>query len=97
MFGKREPSLLKEHLIEIDRDVKQGKLNEETANRQRREILNALKQLGEKLGPSELQLMERLALDSVDITKFMLVPEPTGMGEMAVDIVGKEVKATQDT
>lgn len=97
MFGKREPSLLKERLIQIDRDVKQGKLKEETANRQRREIMNALKQLGEKLGPSEIQLMERLNLDSIDITKFVLVTEPTGMGEMAVDIVGKEVKATQDT
>jgi len=97
MFGKREPAGLKERLSQIDRDVKLGKLNKETADRQRGEILSALRQLGEKLEPSELQLLERISLNNIDTTRYVQVTETTGKGKMALDVVGREVKATQDT
>lgn len=97
MFGKREPTGLKEHLSQIDRDVKLGKLNKEAADRQRGEILSALRQLGEKLEPSELQLLERLSLNNVDTTRYVQVTETAKEGKMALDVVGKEVRATQDT
>lgn len=96
MFGKREPSLLRERLEQIDRDVKLGKLNKEAADRQRGEIMSALRQLGEKLEPSELQLLERLSLNNIDTARYVQVTETAGKGKMALDIVGKEVKATQD-
>lgn len=96
MFGKLEPNLLKEHLAQIDRDVKLGKLSKETADHQRGEIMSALRQLGEKLEPSDLQLLERLSLNNIDTARYVQVTEPTGKGKMALDIVGKEVKATQD-
>ncbi|XP_020282353.1 protein LZIC-like [Pseudomyrmex gracilis] len=97
MFGKREPDGLKEHLLQIDRDVKLGKLSKEAADCQRGEILSALRQLGEKLEPSELQLLERLSLNSVDTTRYVQVTETVGKSKMALDVVGKEVRATQDT
>ncbi|KAG5346799.1 LZIC protein, partial [Acromyrmex charruanus] len=97
MFGKREPTGLKERLSQIDRDVKLGKLNKEAADRQRGEILSALRQLGEKLEPSELQLLERLSLNNIDTTRYVQITETAGKGKMALDVVGKEVKATQDT
>ncbi|KAL6431452.1 protein LZIC-like [Cataglyphis hispanica] len=97
MFGKREPTGLKERLSQIDRDVKLGKLNKEAADRQRGEILSALRQLGEKLEPSELQLLERLSLNNVDTTRYVQVIETAKEGKMALDVVGKEVRATQDT
>ncbi|XP_029157520.1 protein LZIC-like [Nylanderia fulva] len=97
MFGRREPTGLKERLSQIDRDVKLGKLNKEAADRQRGEILSALRQLGEKLEPSELQLLERLSLNNVDSTRYVQVTETEKQGKMALDVVGKEVKATQDT
>ncbi|EFN80836.1 protein LZIC isoform X2 [Harpegnathos saltator] len=98
MFGKREPTLLKELLAQIDRDVKLGKLNKEIADRQRGEIMSALRQLGEKLEPSELQLLERLSLNNIDTARYVQVTETTGKGKIALlDIIGKEVKATQDT
>lgn len=97
MFGRREPAGLKERLSQIDRDVKLGKLNKEAADRQRGEILSALRQLGEKLEPSELQLLERLSLNNVDTTRYVQVTETTKQGKMALDVVGKEVRATQDT
>lgn len=97
MFGKCEPTLLKERLTQIDRDIKLGKLNKEAADRQRGEIMSALRQLGEKLEPSELQLLERLSLNNIDTTRYVQVTETTGKVKMALDIVGKEVKATQDT
>ncbi|XP_032674056.1 protein LZIC-like [Odontomachus brunneus] len=96
MFDKREPSLLKEHLAQIDRDVKLGKLSKETADHQRGEIMSALRQLGEKLEPSDLQLLERLSLSNIDTARYVQVTEPTEKSKMALDIVGKEVKATQD-
>lgn len=97
MFGKREPAGLKERLSQIDRDIKLGKLNKEAADCQRGEILSALRQLGEKLKPSELQLLERLSLNNIDSTRYVQVSETAGKGEMALDVVGKEVKATQGT
>lgn len=97
MFGKREPALLKERLLQVDRDTKLGKLNKETADRQRGEILSALRQLGEKLEPSELQLLERLSLNNVDTARYVQVSETGGKAEMALDVVGKEVRATQNT
>lgn len=97
MFGRREPTGLKERLSQIDRDVKLGKLNKEAADRQRGEILSALRQLGEKLEPSELQLLERLSLNNVDTTRYVQVTETEKQGKMALDVVGKEVRATQDT
>lgn len=97
MFGKREPAGLKERLSQIDRDVKLGKLNKEAADRQRGEILSALRQLGEKLESSELQLLERLSLNNIDSTRYVQVNETAEKGKMALDVVGKEVKATQDT
>lgn len=96
MFGRREPTGLKERLSQIDRDVKLGKLSKEAADRQRGEILSALRQLGEKLEPSELQLLERLSLN-VDTTRYVQVTETVKEGKMALDVVGKEVRATQDT
>ncbi|KYM77874.1 Protein LZIC, partial [Atta colombica] len=96
MFGKREPTGLKERLSQIDRDVKLGKLNKEAADRQRGEILSALRQLGEKLEPSELQLLERLSLNNIDTTRYVQITETSRKGKMALDVVGKEVKATQD-
>lgn len=97
MFGKREPAGLKERLSQIDRDIKLGKLNKEAANCQRGEILYALRQLGEKLEPSELQLLERLSLNNIDTTRYVQVTETAKEGKMALDVVGKEVRATQDT
>jgi len=97
MFGKREPAGLKERLSQIDRDIKLGKLNKEDSDRKRGEILSALRQLGEKLEPSELQLLERLSLNNVDTTRYVQVTETAEKGKMALDVVGKEVKATQDT
>lgn len=93
MFGKREPALLKERLSQVDRDIKLGKLNKESADRQRGEILSALRQLGEKLEPSELQLLERLSLNNIDSTRYVQATETAG--KMALDVVGKEVRATQ--
>ncbi|XP_012536186.1 protein LZIC [Monomorium pharaonis] len=97
MFGKREPARLKERLSQLDRDVKLGKLDKQTADCQRGEILSALRQLGEKLESSELQLLERLSLNNIDSTRYVQVNEITERGQMALDVVGKEVKASQDT
>ncbi|CAD1472029.1 unnamed protein product [Heterotrigona itama] len=92
MFGKRETSQLRERLTQIDCDVKLGKLSKETSDHQRAEVLNALRQLGEKLEPQELQLLEKLMLNNIDTTSYVQVTENIDKGQMAMAAVGDEVK-----
>ncbi|XP_003706644.1 protein LZIC [Megachile rotundata] len=96
MFGKRETTQLRARLAQIDCDMKLGKLNREASDRQRGEVLNALRQLGEKLEPQELQLLEKLRLNSIDATSYVQVTENAEKGRMAMTVVGDEVR-TQNT
>lgn len=97
MFGKREPDQLRERLSQIDRDIKLGKLNKDTGDRLRAEVLSALRHLGEKLDPIDLQLIEKLSLNIIDETNYVQVTESTEKGQMALAVVGEEVRATQST
>lgn len=92
MFGKRETSQLRERLAQIDCDVKLGKLSKEISDHQRAEVLNALRQLGEKLDPQELQLLEKLMLNNIDTTSYVQVTENIDKGQMAMAAVGDEVR-----
>ncbi|XP_017890973.1 protein LZIC-like isoform X2 [Ceratina calcarata] len=97
MFGKRETSRLRERLNRIDCDAKLGRLTEEAADRQRAEVLSALRQLGDKLEPRELRLLERLTFSTIDATSYVRVEtESTDGGRMAMAAVGDEVR-TRDT
>lgn len=96
MFGKRETSQLRERLAQIDCDVKLGKLSKEVSDHQRAEVLNALRQLGEKLEPQELQLLEKLMLSNIDTTSYVQVTDNVEKGQMAMAVVGDEVR-TQNT
>lgn len=96
MFGKRETAQLRTRLAQLDCDMKLGKLSREASDRQRGEILNALRQLGEKLEPQELQLLEKLRLNSIDTTNYVQITESTEKGQMAIAVVGDEVR-TQNT
>ncbi|XP_015592316.1 protein LZIC [Cephus cinctus] len=95
MFGKREPGQLRERLTHIERDFKLGKISKEASDRQRGEILSALRQLGEKLEQSELQLLERLSLGNVEATSFIQVSESTEKGQIALAMASEEVRANQ--
>jgi hypothetical protein len=56
-FAKKQPVQLRNHLAEIERDTKVGKLNGIEGARQKKEILDALKKLGEPLtGDEEVYL-----------------------------------------
>ncbi|KAK1128315.1 hypothetical protein K0M31_002783 [Melipona bicolor] len=92
MFGKCETSQLRERLAQIDCDVKLGKLSKEISDHQRAEVLNALRQLGEKLDPQELQLLEKLMLNNIDTTSYVQVTENIDKGQMAMAAVGDEVR-----
>ncbi|KAF2880181.1 hypothetical protein ILUMI_25982 [Ignelater luminosus] len=59
LFGKREPTQLRERLKTIEQDVKLNKLSGEARDRQKAEILTALRQLGEQLTANELQFLEK--------------------------------------
>ncbi|CAF0925856.1 unnamed protein product [Adineta ricciae] len=52
-FAKKQPVQLRNRLAEIERDIKVGKLNAGEGARQKREILDALRRLGETLTPDE--------------------------------------------
>lgn len=97
MFGKREPNQLRERLLQIERDIKLGKLNKDAGDRLRAEVLHALRHLGEKLDPTELQLLEKLSLNNIDEANYVQVIETTEKGQMALAVVGKEVRASQNS
>lgn len=58
LFGKREPKQLRERLLLIEHEAKLNKISLENKNRQKAEILTALRQLGEQLAANELQFLE---------------------------------------
>lgn len=97
MFGKRETSQLRERLTQIDYDMKLGKLSRAASDRQREEILHALRQLGEKLQPEELQLLEKLKLCNIDATSYVQVTESGEEGRMAMAVIDEEVRTSQNT
>ncbi|KAK9739792.1 Beta-catenin-interacting protein ICAT [Popillia japonica] len=59
LFGKKEPKQLRERLIDIECAFKLNKLSEDVRDRQKAEILIALRQLGEQLTTSDLQFLEK--------------------------------------
>ncbi|XP_056632321.1 protein LZIC-like [Diorhabda sublineata] len=59
LFGKKEPNRLRERLSVIDEEVKLNKLSMEARDRQKAEILTALRQLNEQLTTEELRFLEK--------------------------------------
>lgn len=59
LFGKKEPKQLREKLVEIEQSFKLNKLTEDARDRQKAEILTALRQLGEQLTAEDLQFLEK--------------------------------------
>uniref|UniRef100_A0A2S2NID9 Protein LZIC n=1 Tax=Schizaphis graminum TaxID=13262 RepID=A0A2S2NID9_SCHGA len=53
MFAKNEPNALKDKRNQIERDMKLGKLSLEVGNRQKLEVLTALRHLGSELTDSD--------------------------------------------
>lgn len=90
MFGKRETSQLRNRLAEIEYDMKLGKITKEVFDLQRAEVLNALRQLGEKLELQELQLLEKLMFNNIDTTNYVQVIENVDKGRIAMAVVGDE-------
>lgn len=97
MFGKKETSQLRERLSQIDHDVKLGKLSKEVSDRQRGEVLTALRQLGEKLESQELQLLEKLALSNIDAANYEQINESAEKGQMAMAVVGDEIRISRNS
>lgn len=97
MFGKQEPDQLRMRLSTIERDFRLGKLTKDSSDKQRGEVLNALKHLGEKLEPGDIELLERLSLDGIADASFVPVTDSSKKGEIALAIASEEVRATQDT
>ncbi|XP_044743621.1 protein LZIC-like [Chrysoperla carnea] len=58
LFGKREPQQLRERLSTIDENIKLNKTTKEFTINEKIQILNTLRQMGEKLSPAELKLLE---------------------------------------
>ncbi|XP_017771084.1 PREDICTED: protein LZIC-like [Nicrophorus vespilloides] len=59
LFGRREPKQLRDKLFDLEQDLKLNKSTTEAIDRQKGEILIALRQLGEQLSTEELQFLEK--------------------------------------
>ncbi|KAK6617442.1 hypothetical protein RUM43_014451 [Polyplax serrata] len=90
MFSRREPKQLRQRLFENERDFKLGKLQEMQFHKCKREVLNALKQLGENLTDDEIKF---LCQDSqAKQTGFEKITEDSGNVEAVVKQLAKEVQ-----
>jgi hypothetical protein len=90
MFAKRQPGQLRQRLNELERDSKIGKISNEVYTQQAVEILAALKRLGEKLSPQEVDFMSRHT--SAALTDFQHVTEQTGTGDKLMRMVSSDVE-----
>lgn len=98
MFSKREPDQLRQRLASIERDRRLGKIGSEASERQRGEVLDALRQLGEKLEPAEIELLERLSTGvGMADANFVPVSDSPEQGEIALAIAREEVRANQES
>ncbi|KAG8244290.1 protein LZIC-like isoform X2 [Homalodisca vitripennis] len=99
MFARREPQQLRERLQAVERDLKLGKLSSNAADREKAEILSALRQLGEKLTPAELHFISDQTDNQTSLGKnfrFEQVTEDASVGERAVmDLATSDVLAAQ--
>jgi len=59
LFAKKQPGQLRTRLSVIERDMKVGKLTKESYQQQKVEILGAVKKLGDKLSPEELNFLSK--------------------------------------
>lgn len=96
-FGKREPKQLRERLLEIERDVKLGKLGQEDSERQKYEILSTLRTLGDTLNDTEIELIEKYSASTIDTTDFVRVGDYSADGQLALAIASQQVRDTQNT
>ncbi|XP_034254047.1 protein LZIC-like [Thrips palmi] len=96
MFARREPGLLRERLSDIERDIKLGK-GGLSAENEKVEVLNALRQLGEKLSAAELKLLsEHSSQSNCQRLSFVEVSD-AGIGQDALDMAGKEARSVHAT
>ncbi|XP_049843137.1 protein LZIC-like isoform X3 [Schistocerca gregaria] len=95
MFARREPAQLRERLREIESRVPE-------ATGEKREILSALRQLGERLSTQELQFLAEAGAQGPPPPsarhQFDLLPQDGSGGsdssrQRALDMVGSEVRA----
>lgn len=89
MFARREPTELRKRLLEIEH-----RLPVNSALNEKREVLTALRQLGERLSPDELQF-----LGDSNVTDHQFVAVPVGDNstdcrrQKALELAGSEVRA----
>ncbi|KAJ1524933.1 hypothetical protein ONE63_009791 [Megalurothrips usitatus] len=96
MFARREPELLRQRLSEIERDVKLGK-GSSSLESEKVEVLNALRQLGEKLSTEELRLVQERCGTRSEHPGFVQVATENSIGQEALALAGKEARSVQST
>ncbi|KAL5490764.1 hypothetical protein EMCRGX_G015945, partial [Ephydatia muelleri] len=90
MFAKKQPGQLRQRLTEMQRDLKVGKLPQDVYNQQAVEILTALRKLGEKLSPVELEFLTTHT--SAALAEFEKVSPQTGAGDKVLAMAGSGVE-----
>ncbi|XP_065196136.1 protein LZIC-like [Sycon ciliatum] len=93
LFAKKQPGQLRERLSELRRDAKVGKISDDLCTQQTVEILAALKKLGDKLTPEEIEFLS--SNSSAALNSFEKVSGSVG-GDV-LSVAGSEVEKAQRT
>lgn len=94
LFAKKQPGQLRQRLSEMQRDVKVGKLSQDVYTQQAVEILAALRKLGEKLSPVELDFLTTNS--SAALSAFEKVShDQSATGAKVLAMAGSQVESAQ--
>nr|CAH04891.1 leucine zipper and ICAT homologous protein [Suberites domuncula] len=93
LFAKKQPGQLRQRLSEMQRDMKVGKLSEDVYNQQAVEILAALRKLGEKLSPIEIDFLT--SHSSAAISAFEKVSQTSASGEKVLAMAGSQIESAK--
>ncbi len=90
MFAKKQPGQLRQRLAEVERDGKVQKLSQDSYTQQKVEILSALRKLGEKLTPPEVEFLATNS--SQALSDFEKVTGNIGSGDKLLEVAGSQVQ-----
>ncbi|CAF0766490.1 unnamed protein product [Didymodactylos carnosus] len=89
-FAKKQPVQLRNRLSEIERDIKIGRLNSVDGSKQKKEILEALKKLGEVLTNDEDNYLRQYSQGGD--ARFAKMGDSTDVSENVISAAAKQIE-----
>lgn len=90
LFAKKQPGQLRTRLSVIERDMKVGKMSQESYQQQKVEILGAVKKLGDKLSPEELNYLSKFG--STSLSSFLQIDNDSKSNNAILSVAETQIR-----